>query len=59
MINDSNFLYFIISVVSIFFFYIGFIGGRSEAMIEAYELNLAKECIGKSGYYFTCDEKGE
>ncbi len=24
-------------------------------MTEAYNLGLAQECLGKEGYYFTCD----
>jgi hypothetical protein len=31
--------------------------GQKSTMDQAYKLNLAKECLGKEGYYFVCEEK--
>ena len=43
-------------------FFVGMLIGLHMAddhMTEAYNLGFAQECLGKAGYYFTCEEENE
>lgn len=44
-------------------FFVGMMIGahvtNDHRMTEAYNLGFAQECLGKEGYYFTCEEENE
>lgn len=35
---------------------VGLYVGYGQATHEAYNLGLAKECLGRTGYHFTCEK---
>ena len=37
-------------------FFISMVVFRDSVMLEAYERGYAVECLGKTGYYWECDE---
>lgn len=41
--------------VAIFAFIVGGVIGHNQAMDEAHSLGLAKQCLGQTGYHFTCE----